>query len=246
MGWIRRAYAGRPVTDRLLGMYDTVNSTGWIRKAFNVTNTVNNRSVENVRHALSLDERRSFFSPLVWGPAGNRPYHPDAAVQQVGFAGVHWDVGGGYAMDQSGLASCALDWMLGDACALGLRLDRQGCQAFVARQRNHPRPTATAHRSDGALGTVTEWLPRRRWNPARKAMTWQLGHCTPPRNPARQPGQRPWVHSAVRLRQFDNPGYLAGLERLQPQWVDSRPWGPAATAPAAATDQPRDASPASA
>lgn len=77
-------------------------------------------------------------------------------------------------------------------------------------------------------------------------MTWQLGHCTPPRNPARQPGQRPWVHSAVRLRQFHDPGYQAGLERLQPQWVDSRPWGPAATAPEAATDQPQDASPASA
>lgn len=133
MGWIRRAFAGRPVTVRLLGLYHTVNSTGWISKPFNVPNTVNNRSVENVRHALSLDQRRSFFSPLLWGPAGNRPYHPDVAVQQVGFAGVHWDVGGGYAMDQSGLASCALDWMLGDACALGLRLDRQGCQAFLAR-----------------------------------------------------------------------------------------------------------------
>lgn len=107
MGWIRRAYADRPVTVRLLGLYDTVNSTGWISNPHNVPNTVNNRSVENVRHALSLDQRRSFFSPLLWGPAGNRPYHPDVAVQQVGFAGVHWDVGGGYAMDQSGLASCA-------------------------------------------------------------------------------------------------------------------------------------------
>lgn len=246
MAWIKQAFAGRPARITLLGLYDTVNSTGWISNPFNVPNTVNNPSVEHVRHALSLDERRSFFSPLLWGPAGSPRYQPDARIQQVWFAGVHSDVGGGYAMDQSGLASCALDWMLGEAAALGLALDSRRCHDFMDKKRNHPHATAPAHRSDGGLWTLTEWLPRRRWHPARKAMAWQLGHCTPLRDARRVLDPQPWVHRSVQLRQHADPHYQAQLAALQPQWVDSRPWGPAATAPEAATDQLRDACPASA
>lgn len=229
MAWIKQAFAGRPANIHLLGLYDTVNSTGWISNPFNVPNTVNNTSVAHVRHALSLDERRSFFAPLLWGPAGNASYCPDARVQQVWFAGVHSDVGGGYAMDEAGLASCALDWMLGEATALGLRLAPGRCHDFIAKKRNQPRPSAPAHRSDGGPWTLTEWLPRRRWNPARKTMRWQLGHCTPLRDGRRVLDHRPWIHSSVRIRQLDNPHYQPLLAALDPQWVDSRPWVPTTT-----------------
>jgi uncharacterized protein (DUF2235 family) len=72
-----------------------------------------------VRHALSLDERSSLSTPLLWDQADNAEYCPHATVQQVWFAGVHSDVGGGYALDEAGLACCAMDWRLGEADALG-------------------------------------------------------------------------------------------------------------------------------
>lgn len=236
MAWIKQAFAGRPAPIALLGLYDTVNSTGWISDPFNVPNTVNNPSVLQVRHALSLDEQRSFFTPLLWAPGRTTTYRPDATIQQVWFAGVHSDVGGGYAMDASGLASCALDWMLGEASALGLALHPQRCYDFMTKKRNHPHASAPAHRSDGGLWALTEWLPRRRWNPAHKAMTWQLGHCTPWRDAQRVLPPQPWVHRSVQLRQYDNPQYQQGLAALQPQWVDSRPWLPAVTPGSPAVD----------
>jgi uncharacterized protein (DUF2235 family) len=119
MGWIKQAVAGRQASIRLLRLYDTVNSSGWFSNPFNVPNTVNNPCVEQVRHALSLDERSSLSTPLLWGQADNAEYCPHATVQQVWFAGVHSDVGGGYALDEAGLACCAMDWRLGEACALG-------------------------------------------------------------------------------------------------------------------------------
>jgi uncharacterized protein (DUF2235 family) len=78
--------------------------------------------IERVCHALSLDDERPTFRPVLWTE--------DAANQmrltQMWFAGVHANVGGGYPDD--GLAHVAMQWMMDESSAKGLHfhaLDRQ-------------------------------------------------------------------------------------------------------------------------
>jgi hypothetical protein len=67
-------------------------------------------------HALSLDDERRTFHPVLWDEreAGDR-----ARLQQVWFPGVHSSIGGGYPKD--GLAYVSLEWMVRKAKSLGLR-----------------------------------------------------------------------------------------------------------------------------
>ena len=61
-------------------------------------------------HAMAIDEKRTFFPVLKW--------NKNAKARQVWFAGVHSDVGGGYA--QTGLSDIALQWMIDSVYAHGL------------------------------------------------------------------------------------------------------------------------------
>jgi len=74
-----------------------------------------NNSIENAYHALSIDDERTTFHPLVWNEK-NFTGH----VEQVWFAGVHSNVGGGY--PRTGLSDVALQWMQSKAQAHGLVL----------------------------------------------------------------------------------------------------------------------------
>jgi len=64
---------------------------------------------------LSIDDERTTFHPLVWNEK-NFTGH----VEQVWFAGVHSNVGGGY--PRTGLSDIALQWMQSKAQAHGLVL----------------------------------------------------------------------------------------------------------------------------
>ena len=85
-----------------------------------------NNSIENAYHALSIDDERTTFHPKVWDEKAvwdekklNRiPFN--GYVEQVWFAGVHSNVGGGY--PRTGLSDVALQWMLTKAQAHGLVL----------------------------------------------------------------------------------------------------------------------------
>jgi uncharacterized protein (DUF2235 family) len=68
--------------------------------------------VRRAAHALALDDERYTFHP--------KPWAPDERIKQVWFAGMHSDVGGGYA--DKGLAHVSLNWMLTEAENAGLRL----------------------------------------------------------------------------------------------------------------------------
>src|SRR5262249_56034223 len=57
------------------------------------------------RHALSLDDERPTFRPVLWSEQ-----HGQDRIKQVWFAGEHANVGGGYPDD--GLAYVTLDWMM--------------------------------------------------------------------------------------------------------------------------------------
>jgi uncharacterized protein (DUF2235 family) len=99
------------------------------------------RNITAIRHALSLDDERPTFRPVLWNETvSTRPGGPRAAlgrdrIQQVWFAGVHANVGGGYPDD--GLAYSTLDWMMDEASACKLR--------FIPHCRNDVRWRANPH-----------------------------------------------------------------------------------------------------
>ncbi len=125
---------------RFLGVWDTVDAYGmpvdeiklaidqWVWPMSFADRDPSAR-VRTIRHALSLDDERPTFRPVLWNEVLKDPEDPDDQakwkvigqdrMQQVWFAGVHANVGGGYPDD--GLAVAALDWMVSEAEAEGLR-----------------------------------------------------------------------------------------------------------------------------
>jgi uncharacterized protein (DUF2235 family) len=96
-----------------VGVWDTVGSLGipvdplgLNAMQFGFLDTNLNPNVRNAFHAVSIDERRIEFPPTLW----TGPFAPGQRVEQVWFAGVHCDVGGGYA--ETGLSDITLGFML--------------------------------------------------------------------------------------------------------------------------------------
>lgn len=63
-------------------------------------------NVQNVFHALALNERRDTFKPNVWKDTSKNTKH----FKQCWFLGAHSDVGGGY--EDIGLANITFIWMV--------------------------------------------------------------------------------------------------------------------------------------
>lgn len=117
----RDDYAVADITSiEFMGVWDTVGSLGipvpfWGtlgEKEFLFHDTEPSKIITHARHAVSIDENREDFEPTLWSPK------PSLDLQQVWFAGVHSDVGGGY--KESGLSHCASKWMLDEARSFGL------------------------------------------------------------------------------------------------------------------------------
>ncbi|MET0679210.1 MAG: DUF2235 domain-containing protein [Bradyrhizobium sp.] len=73
--------------------------------------------VRKACHALSLDDERVTFHPLLWDES---PEVSPSRITQAWFAGVHSNVGGGYPDDS--LAHVSLTWILSEARRRGLTL----------------------------------------------------------------------------------------------------------------------------
>ena len=95
---------------------------------------------------MAIDERRQSFAPTLWNKQKDAP--AEQVLEQVWFAGVHSDVGGGY--PEAGLSDVAFTWMILKAEACGLRLDlaRLGQVSF------RPDPYAAMHDSRKLLFRV--------------------------------------------------------------------------------------------
>ncbi|KRR23209.1 DUF2235 domain-containing protein [Bradyrhizobium retamae] len=81
--------------------------------------------VRKACHALSLDDERTTFHPLLWDESPETVVTDtrrtsSERITQVWFAGVHSNVGGGYPDDS--LAHVSLTWMLSEARSRGLTL----------------------------------------------------------------------------------------------------------------------------
>jgi uncharacterized protein (DUF2235 family) len=150
-----------------LGVWDTVKSYGYLRPR-SLPNTRHNRLVSTVRHALSIDERRSFFALTTWGgrdldqeegclPQDGQPEPQD--VKEVWFAGDHSDVGGGHKDGAVGLAKISLKWMVKEAASFCLRVDNDKYrEMFKDSNSDHCKRHDEAHRWTWRL---LENVPRR-------------------------------------------------------------------------------------
>jgi uncharacterized protein (DUF2235 family) len=158
---------------KFLGLFDTVSSVGWAWQPQYLPYTANNPSVEVVRHAVALDERRSYFVQNLWGK------DPPTDVKQVWFAGVHCDIGGGYIEADCGLSKLSLQWMIDQAKASGVRFDATA-QALIlpATAGGAYAPasvTAPQHESLKGWWWIGEFIPKKIRDPAADFATrWNI------------------------------------------------------------------------
>ena len=164
---------------KLLGLFDTVASiieTGkWAPQLRTLPFTRKNPSVEWVRHAMAIDERRTMFNPMSWTPGQEywggpfRPKEPSPQnLKEVWFAGVHGDIGGGYPEKQSGIIKIPLEWMISETRQTGLDYIEPAVKAVVLGINSKPNqdyvaPNAEAdpHVSMNAGWRLLEYVPRR-------------------------------------------------------------------------------------
>jgi len=113
---LKRQMLGAEVT--LLGLWDTVPGSAFVkygmckektnRKEGDRYKTGSYPPIQHIAHAVSLDEKRSRFHPLLLCPAYNAA---STKLEQEWFPGAHADVGGGYE-GETGLPDISLGWMI--------------------------------------------------------------------------------------------------------------------------------------
>jgi uncharacterized protein (DUF2235 family) len=155
---------------RFLGLWDTVEAYGmpieelkrgidWVLWPMLFGDMKLAGCVKRAVHALSLDDERTTFHPLLWdeeweaelvrtnaGTAGR--------ITQVWFAGVHSNVGGGYPEDQ--LSLVPLEWIMGEAAKNGLLLIADQVTEVAAARS----PYARLYDSRAGLAAYYRYSPR--------------------------------------------------------------------------------------
>lgn len=135
-----------------VGVWDTVAAYGtplaeltrgidnWVWP-LSMPNHILSPKVRVARHAVSLDDERDTFHPLLWDELEERrrtnelkrpnvPKVPHDRIRQVWFAGVHANIGGGYADDA--LAHTSLNWMITEVQTVSL--PKTGSLLFKQRE----------------------------------------------------------------------------------------------------------------
>lgn len=129
----RRSFSHEPRI-RFIGVWDTVGalgipiaSLGFLNRRWQFHDVKLSSYVDHAYHAVAIDERRKWFLPTLWE---QQPHAEGQVMEQVWFAGVHSNVGGGYR--DTGLSDITLLWMKEKAAACGLAFDeayfREECQ----------------------------------------------------------------------------------------------------------------------
>lgn len=186
-----------------LGLWDTVSSVSWAWHPRVYAYTHDNPSVQFVRHAISLDERRQRFAQNTW----TDKRHSGQDVKEVWFAGVHSDIGGGYPSAESGLAKITLQWMVEQLRPTGLQLDEDHVNRLLPTktidEEVAPDPLAPAHESLRGLWWIVEFIPLPRRDPTRNFETrWEMHFGRP-----RRIYGKPTLHRSVLTRKASHPGY---------------------------------------
>ena len=139
-----REAPSREIDIQFLGVWDTVGALGIpkifsknTRKKFTFHDVKLGANVKNAFHALAIDEKRKPFRPTLW----EFQNLPGQNVEQVWFAGVHTNIGGGY--DNDGLANCAFQWMLEKAEQSGLEVDKAFTKNYRAFHKDEIHDSLT-------------------------------------------------------------------------------------------------------
>lgn len=222
---------------RFMGLFDTVSSViesgRFLPRLRSHAFTAHNPSVQSVRHAVALHERRTMFRAQLWPedqPWRRNPWDMDGGVPQdareVWFRGVHPDIGGGLPEEEAALAKLPLNWMIRQANAEGLKFKkttvRQLVNGWVYDRRKvytKPDPTAEQHESMTALWSLVEYVPRRTAETSKRpsVLGWSL-----PMKEWRYVPDNARIHASV-FERADLPPNLPGTHRVEPWVPDIQP-----------------------
>jgi uncharacterized protein (DUF2235 family) len=150
-----------------LGAWDTVKSVGWLNWKARIEQarwpfTAKLSNVDVARHALAIDERRRPFPAYRFDP--KTVAASEGRFLEMWFAGVHSDVGGQYPDDHQ-LSDLAFLWMVDEAAAAGLKVERNPVHRLVGVRWNQPLPGAlhlgVLHRNAWMWVLAGGWRSRR-------------------------------------------------------------------------------------
>ncbi|MEI8114372.1 MAG: DUF2235 domain-containing protein [Bacteroidia bacterium] len=139
----RKTFAVEETTKiKFIGVWDTVGAlgnplvlNGFFTKRNQFHDTELSSKIGHAFHALAIDENRKNFEATLWhqqeGSKGQ-------VLEQVWFAGIHSDVGGGYPEKETGLSDIALKWMHEKA---------ESCHLNFGNLLLNPNPLASMHQS---------------------------------------------------------------------------------------------------
>jgi uncharacterized protein (DUF2235 family) len=178
-----------PCDPWFVGVWDTVASLEWPWEIQAVPFLAHNPSIRIARQAISIDERRAKFRPVLWFLPRPSDAGSSSDLKQVWFPGVHSDVGGGYPEEQSGLSKVALQWLVNEAEAAGLCIDRARRDDILGLTSSSwvkPDPSAPAHEELGFRWAPLEFVPvpQYNWKKGRASYRLPLGRrrVIPPRS----------------------------------------------------------------
>ena len=162
------SYRNPPI--RFLGLWDTVDAYGIPIREMKIgidryiwpmtwSNNTLSPLVQRACHALALDDERLTFHPLPWDEYAEQAAVANGEVasgrlSQVWFAGMHANVGGGYADDS--LAFVTLGWIADEAMRAGLRFGLSSMDAI----RTNATPYAEQGNSRAGLSAYYRYQPR--------------------------------------------------------------------------------------
>ncbi len=102
----------------LIGLWDTVGALGPnLSKKF--PDLKLNPDIKNGFQAIAIDEKRRPYRVVLWDESSKTD---NQVIEQVWFAGVHSEVGGGCSKDGCSLPDISLAWMMDKASECGLKL----------------------------------------------------------------------------------------------------------------------------
>ena len=136
---------------RFIGVWDTVSAVGfpvplasWFVNTFiyrfSFSDNDLNQDVEHASQALSIDDQRKTFKPEVWNEKSDDDKN---RIDQVWFAGVHANVGGGY--PKQGMSLVSLIWMMHKAQDAGIKFITHDLDLYTARQNVYDKLYDSRH-----------------------------------------------------------------------------------------------------
>jgi uncharacterized protein (DUF2235 family) len=206
---------------RFLGLWDTVAAYGlpvdemtrgvsqWLWP-LELPDRCLHPDVERACHALSLDDERTTFHPVLWDESAGQWSAPrdaqgngftkDERITQVWFVGVHGNVGGGYPDDT--LAHIPLCWIMQEAQACGLLFKSKPLNALAGAEAIRDKD-GRLYDSRSGLGGYYRYGPRK---------VYDFCHMRLSRRPADKVEiGLPKIHETVLRRIYNRPHAYAQI-----------------------------------